>query len=808
MTPPPAAPTSAMPNPAGPSRSRWRNTPPTRGYKTSSDEGSAAASFSGYPGQVQEPASSRVPVPMFGEDVMADGGFLEDTKTQYPMSPRYMGPSAMEMVDQEMQQESLAAGRPTMVTEPMAPYTRNMEPKPLHRQTISPSSTPPRHRHRNSPLARRPYPPSDDENVTTTYPSRPRIVLDTNSAPIYHQTISPSTPPRHVDQSSPLARLPPASSDEESTIASYSGYPGRGRNPASSRVPAPMFGEDIVKDGAFLEDTMIQSPVSPRHQGPSAMEKIDRQIQQESLTAGRPTLVTHPSVMSPIGEAHEPYEGERVNQIVAADMDTAQPKPRGAVRFRLAGMVVQAAQKVSAGTVNLARRTSLGSGAGSRRQSTAQPTIDSPSRRPPREPEEPIANRLHAGPGGVFEPEPPTQTHPAVRTLLERVASTKRPAGWRAPAVESVATSEIAQSETSSRSPVESQPAAPPLPRTQPPAPFPVRRRSTQRSSNNRYQHQPPQPEDRTHGFSPATENPTSPVSEEGSTTSSAVIPRQSRKRAPLYRDPSYRVGGSRLRDPRQGPSSISHEGPTTEDHSHEHTHESSRPLVAQGTSSSSRAARHMRRGGQFKRNVVGMDLFAEQLVEEPASIIRTSYISQRGTGWEPLFALRRVLREALYLPLRSKTHVTVSYIPARSKPDGKTDPEPWYIPKPPKPSKQPPGIVIPTIALSNRPAGPYDRRAQLKAGSRRRAKRTRPSEFSNTQPQPILHVVERDPSHRSRYMTQDQMAAGQPIQILSEDAPPRIIAPGGMPMPYVSYAPSGSGSPPTTWFTHAAAST
>lgn len=665
----------------------------------------------------------------------------------------------------------------------------------------------------------------------------------------------------------------PSSSDEESVTASFSNYPGRMQEPATARVPVPLVGEEVPSNGGFIDDTTSIRQTSPRsHHGPSAMEVIDRQIQQQvraNANANAPygDLRGAAGVMSPIGEMYEPSDDATIPENPALDRilspyapspvsehdaaaaaQTSPPttKPRGAVRFRLAGLAIQAAQRMSAGTANLARRGSLGSGSGSRRQSTAtaaqQSPHDSPLRvtltrritnpKPPAPEQPPLATRLHAGPGGVFapDPEPP---NPVVRTLLERAASSqRRPAGWMAPTVETLSSSSgRARSSGSSQAVhVREQPRRPPPPRQQ--QQQPMRTSSTTHPRSYAYRDRAPVRERRegsddgySNGVLSGDDVPmsaSSPISDEISPASGDVHRSSSQQRQyPLYRDPSYRVTGSRLRDPRQGPSSISHEGPTTEDMSHAHTYESSRPLVAKGNPPPTKPTRALRRrrGGQFQRNAVGMEIFAEPIFEdsEDPARKRLSYVREP-SDWEPIFAARRMFREVLYLPFRSKKHPTVTYIPARSKPEDVPTPavQQWYVPRPnSRRVHATPAAVIPggVQLVDTRPGPPRRRDKRAPPGpavsSRWRLRKKRSTVYSHTQPQPILHVVEQDPTHHARYMTQDRITAGQPIQVLSEDAPPRLVS-TGPPAPAPAYfSPTSSnvgGSPSSTWFTHAPA--
>lgn len=537
-----------------------------------------------------------------------------------------------------------------------------------------------------------------------------------------------------VKKSSP-PRPDVLSPEDASETASFSAYPGRMRDPASDRVPVPMLGEEAMNEGGFLEEMVIAGP-NPATRYP----KLDKIGRSDMVPPRR-----RPGLSSPISE----FEKER--QSTPQSPAQTASKSRGAVRFKVAGMVALGVQKMTSGTAKVARRTSLGSGSGSGRQSSARQTGASP-----RAIEEPLAYRLHAGPGGLFEPEP-RNVHPAVRNLLERAASTSRPGGWNAQA-KPMPPGEA--EETESVSPVSPQSA----------------RTTRSRTRKGDYLRNRPAGQ-----VEYAESETTSPLSDDDASSE-----QRTRRRRRPYRRESYQDGAARLRDPRQGPSNISHEGPTTEDVSHDNTHESSRPLVREKASSRTKPRT---RGGYFQRNAVGMDIFAEPVIEETpsASILRDD---QTRNDWEAIASLKRVLNAFFYLPLRSKSHVTVSYMPARTKPDGSTAAEPWYTPKPPKPPKSPNVGHSSSIPLATEV--PPNRR-RYGAGSRARKKR------SSIIAQPALKVVETDLSRRSRYITQDHMIAGQPIQILSEDAAPILIAPGGA--PHLSH-PQETGSPHSAWFT------
>ena len=637
------------------------------------------------------------------------------TSVRSPL-PAYFGNAAFRASDE-------LSHSPTALSPP-APLPISMpaplRPSPLQRTPTHPSAAP-----RFSKISRimRKPPPRVDSTTPSDTANGAEPRERSNAKFFLTRVRKKSSPP-------PPDVLPP---DDVSTVASSSAYPGRVRNPVSDRVPVPMLGEEVMSEGGFLEETEIASP-SPRrrHLRPGDLGHDGEMPPHES-----------PGVASPISEVGEQRRSS------PQSLGSTPRKRRGAVRFKIAGMVALGVQKMSAGSANLARRASLGSGSGSRRQSSARETGASP-----RMPEEPLARRLHAGPGGLFEPEPRI-VHPAVRSLLERAASNKKPGGWKT-RVDSTPPSEA--EETESVSPVSPQSA-----RTT---------RSHIRKGDRR----------RDGGTEHEEAETTSPVSGRDIPYDQWMY-----RRRQLYRD-----GASRLKDPLQGPSSISHEGPTTEDFSHERTYESSRPLVQANSSSRTKQSR---RGGHFQRNAIGMDVFAEPVIEG-ARGDSALHDEQPKNDWEAITSLKRVLNAFFYLPLRSRSHATVSYIPARAKPDGSRAAELWYTPKPPKPPKSPKPPKGADIArrpsLSLVTDAPRNRR---RYGTRSKTRRRR----STMSAQPTLKVIERDPSRRSRYITQDHLLAGQPIQILSEDAPPVLIAPGGAPHLSHSQEP---GNPHSVWFT------
>ena len=556
---------------------------------------------------------------------------------------------------------------------------------------------------------------SDNKNVAEP-PER-------SNAGFFFTRARKKSPPRNPDVLVPETTSPSA-------------YPGRMRYPVSDRIPHPMLGEEVNEEDS-PEIAAAAQECDARYSKPHELERDDEM-----------SLHSRPGVASSVSEVEE-------HKSTSLSGAPTPRKSRAAVRFKIAGMVALGVQKMSAGTTNLARRTSLASGSGSRRHSSARETGASP-----RVIEEPLAGRLHAGPGGLFEPEP-RNVHPAVRTLLERAASNRGPGGLHKRAVP-VRPGEAGDSESVS-------PVSPQSSRTT---------RSHPRGGD-----QDGLPNEAEHEDVEAT----SPLSDRGVSSEQWTH----RRRRP-YRHESYRDGASRLKDPRQGPSSISHEVPATEDSSHVNTYESSRPL-AKATSSSIRS-KQRRWGGRFQRNVVGMDIFAAPVVEETPS---TSGLrnDQSRNEWEALTSLKRVFNAFLYLPFRSRSHVTVSYIPARAKPDGTTASEPWYTPKPPKPLKNANEERRPSMLLgTDSPRKRRPHRARSKARKRR----------SSVMAQSALKVIERDPSRRSRYMTQDHLLAGQPIQVLSENAAPMHISPGGA--PHLSHSKE-AGSPHSAWFTQPAPS-
>ncbi|KAF8316549.1 hypothetical protein DL93DRAFT_2226713 [Clavulina sp. PMI_390] len=744
------------------------------------------------------------------------------------------------------------------------------------------------HRRSQSTGTTRPAPPDRAPQSTSTIPrfSKPHFpnLPSLPKVPNLSQIRNPLAIPSDSSEDNFLAG---SDAGESVFTASVSGYPGRARNPASSRVPVPMaVGEQVVRDGAFIDDTPYiahPNPIPLEESGPSAMELIDRENEREARVramveashraadeeeAERASAYLRPyepqtlhatgqPAMSPIGEVLEPDDSgysRRHSEQSQSPRDhhhytppppepmpnlpdglddvppeaapvqeaTTDPKKRS-VRFRLAGMVVLAAQR----TANLARRASYGSGGtASRRQSTTEGTgvvtppverrdtppitsgTDSPSRfrfasglqwgggTPATEPEEPIYTRLHAGPGGLFEPDHQVteRTHPAVRQLLERAASNRRPnprANDEPPAPPEIVSTPPTPPPAPSvppvppALPVEPQPApshvesAPPQsPIQQPPTIESVSRSSTQRSRRVPVPYHDIELDD-TQPESPRSERRHGGDNEPGSPGSLGSLgslgsPRSPRWRSPPYRNASFRAPGSRLRDPRDGPSSLGHEGPEagTDDGTHEQTHESSRPLLVDGLDTQyaahdavayphaqsppaslkampapapasisvpalfpppSRPSRllkrrwrgkqkakeemetemetekleekveevpkvkkprksrapQIRRPGRFQRQAVGMDIFAEPVIEPDDEDVERmecgSAYSKANDDWPAITSLRRVLRHFLYLPLRSRSHVTVQYIPPRTKSGRRKDPDPWYVPRPPK---------------------------------------------------------------------------------------------------------------------------
>jgi hypothetical protein len=642
------------------------------------------------------PASVRTPLPTHFENATFR---ISDEPLRSPVVPSQPNPPAISM--------------PTA----LRPSSSQRRP--------SQSSTTPRFS-KISRIIRKPPPRVDSTSPKGTM--NDAVPLEQPNAGSFLTRVKKKSSPPRPDVLSP---------EDASETASFSAYPGRMRDPASDRVPVPTLGEEAVSERSFLEETIVPAP-----------NHAIRYPELDDIERGNmASLRRRPGVSSPVSG----FGGE--HPFTPQSPEPTPRKSRGAVRFKVAGMVALGVHKMTSGTANLARRTSLGSGSGSQPQSSARQTGASP-----RTIEEPLAHRLHAGPGGLFEPEP-RDVHPAVRTLLERVASSSRPGGWNAH-VESAPPSEA--EETENVSPVSPQSA-----RTT---------RNHTRNGDHRQGGPAGQAEyEEAEGTSPLSDRDVSSEQWE-------------RRRRRPYRRESYQDGETRLKDPRQGPSSISHEGPTTADLSHENTYESSRPLVRHKASSSSRA-KPRTRGGYFQRNAVGMDIFAEPVIEESPSAAAL-LDGQTRNDWEAVASLKRVLNAFFYLPLRSKSHVTVSYIPARAKPDGSTTAEPWYTPKPPKLPKSPNAAHRPSMPLANET--PRNRR-RYRAGSNRRKK---PSSIFA---QPALKVIETDPSRRSRYITQDHMIAGQPIQILSEDAAPILIAPGGA--PHLSHSQE-AGSPHSAWFT------
>lgn len=304
----------------------------------------------------------------------------------------------------------------------------------------------------------------------------------------------------------------------------------------------------------------------------------------------------------------------------------------------------------------------------------------------------------------------------------------------------------------------------------------------------------------------------------------------------------------NQLRDPRQGPSSTSHEGPTYTEDSHEYTHESSRPLVTTGNSTESAAIPFglktpggrsvksrrpgRRRGGKFQRNQVGLEIFEDPIIEEdvPSTIITDdreySEVADDGhrvpghprrPGTD---AIRRAFKESgvgravegfLYLPVRSKTHVTVSYIPARSKPDGTIVNPPWYAHRPPPPIKEHTVGLNETVVDIVPPSHGEIAKRRLKAmvgistSTRRHARRRRSAVFTPPQRTSVLRMVETSPARRrSTFITQDDLLAGQPIQLLNETEGPRtVIAPEATREEESELGlPPGVNLPGSAWFT------
>jgi hypothetical protein len=230
------------------------------------------------------------------------------------------------------------------------------------------------------------------------------------------------------------------------------------------------------------------------------------------------------------------------------------------------------------------------------------------------------------------------------------------------------------------------------------------------------------------------------------------------------------------------------------------------------------------------------MDMFAEQDEEGniksyhdpsnptfPRSVDPEDQYGTLKAKWEPTSAFGRFVQAILYLPVRSKTHVTVSYIPARTKPgrgggDGDGDegvpdePDPWYIPRPPKPrsamlsaknrrnrrksagrrdSKYEQGLVSGT----GNGIGRWKRR--LRSRAKQNDRKSRASVFMQA---PIMGIIETDPGRRSRYALHSEIIKGQPFQVFSEDAPPVLVGPDGVVIPQ----PQTQARNSQGWFTDA----
>ena len=504
-----------------------------------------------------------------------------------------------------------------------------------------------------------PTPKESPYTLPATVPEEPESPVGTPPAQhVQYQRPSSTPPPRIASPrrriSRPRPRRPVPRKPVQITEISSAEEEGDQPNTPSPSTP---HGQASSRSRS---SSSPPSPLSPSASAGHGSSAFGRQI--SSPRRRRPILrkpVAHaqtvPSEVSPTGRSgrsehsyspQSPYDAETAVTAappapLAPAVTTATKKtPKGIVRFRLSALVVQGARRLSRGTTAaLARSSSLVSTRSKSSYTSAAAAVrdETPKRRGPQRPID--VDVLHAGPGGIFEPDP------EVNPFRE---------AFRRPKARARHYNAAQESSNSSSTPPSSTREHHQRPR----------RHSTDPRLRQRQQQPDPVP-----------------------TTTALPDP------LPMA-DPAHFP-------PRSDPSSPSQQIESSSGHSH------------------------------FKRNPIGMEVYMTEPPAPPPS-----------TRPAPKTAVGRFLRAVWDLPWRSRTHVTVTYIPASAKPDG-TASKLWFR------SKKAENDVKSTPVIDPNKAVTYAR--------------------------------------GSRYLIQQELVQNLPVEIYSSTSPPVTIAPAGATRPNTS---------------------
>ncbi|KAF9509631.1 hypothetical protein BS47DRAFT_1365107 [Hydnum rufescens UP504] len=247
-----------------------------------------------------------------------------------------------------------------------------------------------------------PAPISEEDSPTGTPPASHRPSSSTPSPPISSPFRRPR-PPRSIPPRS-IPRKPVHIEDltfernEEPSI--HEQDPPHIQPPKSPSTPSP--------PGVSVFGRRISTP-KPRR---PVLRKPVAPIDSPVINTTSPTGVSGPSEQS--YSPQSPGDPEAAVTVPGP----GKKKPKGIVRFRLSALVVQGAQRFSRGTsAALARSSSLMS-------TVTRSTSGTRDTNKSRSPQSPIGiDVLHAGPGGLFEPDPDENPfrESAPRTVFQTV---------------------------------------------------------------------------------------------------------------------------------------------------------------------------------------------------------------------------------------------------------------------------------------------------------------------------------------------------------------------------------------------------
>ncbi|KAF8328683.1 uncharacterized protein EI90DRAFT_3064243 [Cantharellus anzutake] len=361
----------------------------------------------------------------------------------------------------------------------------------------------------------------------------------------------------------------------------------------------------------------------------SSQERLER-TQRRALTPSKSALRRGrgPTVEDPIGSVPpssfrygangaDDVSDQSKGPLHVANPDPQLEKPRGLVRFRLAGLVVKGVRRFSQGPASaLARSASMRSAksSGTSKHADQYKPVD--------------IDVLHAGPGGLFEPDP---DHPLKRMMSERIAQRASDRD------------ESRHAETSKEPGLPSAATAAEVQPDQDPIPSPEPVEQTVRPGEDDVAHEAVEPQLKV--AKPSVRRPHARTRSYRAYRRASYLPV---KREPRTSPPVHPAGGTQSYD-----ASASDQ------------EESSPVAMADPAAYPSQPVDPSEHVSRFRREPVGLEIYEG---EDKPRLIKSRF-----------GPVGRFFKAVWALPWRSRDHVTVTYIPGKVRRGEVVLGEPWY---------------------------------------------------------------------------------------------------------------------------------